>query len=426
MQSTHPDSARVLPRRTFLKGVLTAPAVWGLSTTTRFSAAQAGNVKSSGPVGRTNNVSSEVRELRDPDTGARVMQLTGGDSDNVHLYFTSDSFVGDSNRVVFGSNRTGRYQFHMLEIKERRLVQLTDGEDINPLRACLTRSGRLIYFDGPFLRTLDVDTLANRQLYRVPDGWLTNLPSCTADGKFAAFAYLEDRAVSTLTKRIYSSMHEKFLQRPRSVIMRIDTGSGEPKAVWGENAWISHVLIHPHQPDLILFCHEGGGMVQQRMFTVDASVKLARQPKPLYPLRPGEFCVHEYFTREGEVGVQYEIEREGRMEYYNAFMRPDGTWIRQYLLPGRRPGHIQSNTDNTLIIGDKGHVSADDTTGGNYMSLMTHSNGREIVRRLCRRVPGPTQQSHGHPVFSWDDKWVIFNSRLGEREAISIADVTSI
>jgi oligogalacturonide lyase len=204
--------------------------------------------------------------------------------------------------------------------------------------------------------------------------------------------------------------------------MRIDTGSGEPKAVWGENAWISHVIIHPHQPDIIVFCHEGGSMSKQRMFTVDASVRRGRQPSPLYLQRPGESCVHEYFTREGEGGFQYEVEREGRMEYYNAFIRPDGTWIRQYLLPGRRPGHIQSNTDNTLIVGDKGHLSADDTTGGDYMSLMTHSNGREHVRRLCRRVPGPTQYSHGHPVFSWDDKWVLFNSRLGAREGISIAD----
>jgi hypothetical protein len=60
------------------------------------------------------------------------------------------------------------------------------------------------------------------------------------------------------------------------------------------------------------------------------------------------------------------------------------------------------------------------------MSLMIHSHGREIVRRLCRHVPGTTQQSHGHPVFGWDDKWVIFNSRLGSREATAEARLSRI
>jgi hypothetical protein len=57
---------------------------------------------------------------------------------------------------------------------------------------------------------------------------------------------------------------------------------------------------------------------------------------------------------------------------------------------------------------------------------MTHSNGRAHVKRLCRRNPGDTQFSHGHPVFSLDDRWVIFNSRIGPRENIAMADVESI
>jgi hypothetical protein len=134
---------------------------------------------------------------------------------------------------------------------------------------------------------------------------------------------------------------------------------------------------------------------------------------------------HEYFTREGEVGFQYEVERPGKMEYFNAFIRTDA-WIRQYRLPGLRPGHIQSHSDNTLIVGDRGFPSFDDKDGANYMSLMTHGNGIAHLGRLCRHQPGPTQPSHGHPVFSPDDRWVIFNSRLGPKENIAMADVTSI
>ncbi|MCL4851344.1 MAG: oligogalacturonate lyase family protein [Bryobacteraceae bacterium] len=383
--------------------------------------------RDAGAAGKTSSAAAEIKEYRDPETRARVVQLTGDGSDNVHLYFTSESFLdGGSDRIVFGSNRSGRFQFYLLEIGAKRLVQLTARDNVRPTQACMAPNGRLYYFDGPALRALDVDKLDDRELYRVPEGFVPRLPTCTTDGRYVAFAYGEKMAVSTESGRIYSSMFETYFQRPASVIMRIETGSGQPVAVWGERMWISHVLINPVQPDCILFCHEGGSMVRQRMWTVNVAKARGRKAVPLYPQRPGEFCVHEYFTRQGEVGFQYEVEREGRIEQYNAYIRTDGSWIRQYLLPGPRPGHIQSNSDNTLVVGDRGFLSEGDRDGSNYMSLMTHHNGRAQVRRLCKRVPGETQYSHGHPVFSGDNRWVLFNSRIGPRENIAMADVQSL
>ena len=383
--------------------------------------------KTEGGRGSSMRVGDEITDYQDEETGARVRRLTGDGSDNVHLYFTSESFlVGPANRLVFASNRSGRFQFHLLDIEAANLVQVTDGEDLSPVMACLDPAGRLFYFDGPALRSVALDTLEDRELYRVPEGVRPGLPSCTADGRYIAFVYSEDRAISTETGRIYSTMAERYYQHPSCVIMRIDTSSGQPMAAWGERAWISHVLIHPTQPDVILFCHEGGSHVSQRMWTVDVSAVRGRQAKPLYPQRPNEFCVHEYFTRQGEVGFQYELDRDGQLEHYNCFIRPDGTWIRQYLLPGRRPGHIQSNSDNTLVVGDCGYLGPEDQDGGKFMSLMTHANGRAQVRPLCRRVPGSDQHSHGHPVFSLDDCWVLYNSMIGQTHNVYMADVQSL
>jgi oligogalacturonide lyase len=384
-------------------------------------------LRAASPRGRTWRVDSEIKEFKDPETGARVMQLTGDGSHNVHLYFTSESFFGGgSDRIVFGSNRSGRFQFYLLEIRQRKLVQLTDGEKLEPQKACLSPKGTLFYFDGPQLRFLRVDTLDDRDLYRVPDGWRSHLATCTADGGYVAFGYRENLAVSTETGRIYSTMAETYYQHPSCVIMRIQASNGASTAVWGERMWMSHVLIHPTRPDFVLFCHEGGSHVNQRMWTVDASLVRGRKAQPLYPQKPNEYCVHEYFTRGGEVGFQYEVEREGKVEHYNCCIRTDGTWVRQWLLPGRRPGHIQSNSANTLIVGDCGYLSPEDRDGANFMSLMRHAGGRASVRRLCRRKPGDTQHSHGHPVFSLDDRWVLFNSRIGDRENVFMADVESI
>lgn len=380
------------------------------------------------PRGKTQDVKAEIREYKDPETGARVRRLTGDGSSNVHLYFTSTSFLGnDAERMVFASNRSGSWQYHRLDIRDARLTRLTDGKELSPFTACLDPAGRLFYFDGNDLRAVDVRTLEDRRLYRVPEGNKPHLPTCTADGRYVAFAYTEKRALSTETGRIYSTMAETYYQHPSSVVMRIDTRSGEAVAVWGERMWISHVLIHPTRPNVIVFCHEGGSHVRQRMWVVDLDEKQGRQARPLYPQKAGEFCVHEYFTRQGEIGVQYSLSSNGKLEQFNCFLRPDGTWIRQYLLPGQRPGHIQSNSDNSLVVGDGGYLNADDKEGGSYMSLIRHVNGRAEVRRLCKHGSSwKTQASHPHPIFSPDDKWVLFNSDAEGSDNIFMAEIASL
>ena len=380
--------------------------------------------------GKTSNIRGEIKEYKDPKTGARVRQLTGDGSSNVHPYFTSWAFVGDgADNTILVSNRSGAYQWYLLEIPAARLVQLTAGERLSPNMACVARSGRLFYFDGPALHSVKVDTLEDRELYRVPVGFKPALPTCSADGRYVAFAYCQETALSTETGRIYATMHERYYQHPHSVVMRIDAEKGEAVAAWGEPTWISHVLIHPTQPNLILFCHEGGGTcVAQRMWIFNLDDKQMRKAAPLYPQKPGESCVHEYFTQQGDVGFQYSLDREGgRREEYNAFIRPDGTWVRQYLLPGNRPGHVQSNSDNTLVVGDRVYLGPGDKEDSKYIGLMTHVNGRVQQRRLAwHGSSGLTQASHGHPSFSPDDRWVIYNSDAEKSDNVYMAEVGSV
>jgi oligogalacturonide lyase len=380
--------------------------------------------------GKVLQTRGEIKEYKDPKTGARVRRLTGDGSSNVHPYFTSWAFIGDNaDNTILASNRSGAYQWYLLDIPAGRLVQLTASQKTSPNMACVAKSGWLFYFDGPALHSVKIDTLEDRELYRVPAGFRPALPTCTADGRYVAFAYCQETALSTETGRIYATMHERYYQHPHSVVMRIDTQKGDAVAAWGEATWISHTLVHPTQPNLIVFCHEGGGTcVDQRMWIVNLDDMQMRKAAPLYPQRPGESCVHEYFTQQGDVGFQYSLDRpDGRREEYNAFIRPDGTWIRQYLFPGQRPGHIQSNSDNSLVVGDRAFLSPGDKEGGQYVSLMTHANGRVQVRRLAwHGTSWRTQNSHGHPSFSPDDRWVIYNSDAEKTDNVYMADVQSI
>lgn len=71
--------------------------------------------------GKVQQVRGEIKEHKDPKTGARVRRLTGDGSGNVHPYFTSWAFVGSSaDNVIFASNRSGVYQWHLLDIPSDR------------------------------------------------------------------------------------------------------------------------------------------------------------------------------------------------------------------------------------------------------------------------------------------------------------------
>ncbi len=71
--------------------------------------------------GKVLKIRSEIKEYKDPKTGARVRQLTGDGSSNVHPYFTSWAFVGnDADKTIIISNRSGSYQWYMLEIPTGR------------------------------------------------------------------------------------------------------------------------------------------------------------------------------------------------------------------------------------------------------------------------------------------------------------------
>lgn len=369
---------------------------------------------------------SEIQEYVEPETGARVRRLTGSDGDDFHLYFTATSFTADGKRIVFGSNRTGTQQLHLLDLETGKIVQLTDSPGIGAQSSVVHGEKDLAYFrTGRELRSVDLNTFEEQLLYTAPEGYHIGLPTITANGSHLAFVVEEDIQLSTETGVIYSTMHEHFFRRTSCVIMRVETASGKALACWGEHAWISHVCIHPTDPDFILFCHEGSwGHVTQRMWTVRVTETPAQAHK-LYPQLHDERVGHEYWTRNGEVGFQCTVESMGETLAFDCFCRADGTWLRQFRWPGnRRASHIQSNSDNSLVVGDGAFLGPEDNDGGNWIGLITHDEGWCRVRRLCRHdTSWKTQIGHPHPIFSPDDKWVLFTSDRGGKCNVYMAEV---
>jgi hypothetical protein len=61
------------------------------------------------------------------------------------------------------------------------------------------------------------------------------------------------------------------------------------------------------------------------------------------------------------------------------------------------------------------------------LGLMTHVTGHIQIRRLaCHGSSWRTQASHGHPSFSPDDRSLIYNSDVDNRDNVCMADARGI
>ena len=79
----------------------------------------------------------------------------------------------------------------------------------------------MFYFDGPVLRAVKVDTLEDRELYRVPSGYKPVLPTCTADGRYVAF----QSAATNLVAGDNNGFSDIFVKTPASGVLELISGT---------------------------------------------------------------------------------------------------------------------------------------------------------------------------------------------------------
>jgi len=368
-------------------------------------------------VGETTRI--KYTTCRDGVTGVEVTKLTDDVGNTIHPYFTQNLMTPDSEVILLTSDRTGWWQLYRLNIPDGELVQLTEDGNVFPHCPCLDgKHGVAYYWDGRFLKAVDIESFEIRIVYSIPPGFKPSILSITPDGRYLAFAYTEDVPLSTLRGREYSAFLEHMYLRPRSVVVRIDLEKEEVLPVWGETEWITHVNISPVDPNIILFCHEGPWHLVQRMWIARADT---HEVWPLVPQkRYVERVGHEFFTNDGVVVAQYgrrSTPSSNDWTYYDLFVRPDGSGLRMYRYPSKPPAHIKVNSKASLAVGDRGYATPDFKEGGAFISLIKYNRGGTVdLKLLCRHdTSWLTQRSHPHPIFTPDDEYVIFTSDRGGR-----------
>jgi oligogalacturonide lyase len=369
---------------------------------------------------------STMIEGTDDLTGVEMVQLTDSTGDTYHPYFTKTLIDAENQYILLASNRSGAMQLYTLRFADGQMVQLTDETDLYPFSSVLDAQHHIVYyFAGRVLKSVRLDTLEAEDLMEIPPGFKPSDLSIDNAGQYLAFSYVEAIEVCTQTNKIYSEMREKYFRRPTSIVIRYDLTKKSSLVLWGDQQWISHVNISPTDPNVVLFCHEGPWLQVHRMWTARVD------HDKVYPLIDQKVNLerigHEFFTASGRVGAQYSYRDQVGEEFYkhgDIFVNTDGSDERRYYYPYTRPSHVQMNYAENLGIGDRAPIRKDMKDHGNYLALLKYEGESVEVGLLCAHgTSWKSQMSHPHPIFTRDDKYVIFSSERNGRTNVYKARV---
>ncbi len=361
---------------------------------------------------------------KDPETGAEVTRHFPDTMPAVHAYFTSTSYDAEG-RLILSAQIDGEWQIVRIDRQAGSCHVLTDLHDFPGAQFCVGpgKNIAIVKTDNAITR-LNLENGETREIFRTKDNWYIALPTITQECDRIAFSIREPVPEYTKSGKIYSSLFENFYYHPKSLVMAIDLEDESRLCAWGENNWISHVLIHPHDKDTIVFCHEGGLMPDHRLWVVDARQNIRKKKaRPLFEEAYEDFLVHEFFMPDGTVGVQWRQFPPGQVEADFSttkssllHLNTDGTVIGDYLLPAMHSMHYQGNSDASLFVSDAYYPDRDTDmeTGGKYMALHRRVGDNLTVEKLCRHDSSlANQHAHPHAIFSPGEKEVLFSSDAG-------------
>ncbi len=242
---------------------------------------------------------SEIRTFNDAKTGRMVRQLTAT-GNNVHLYFTENSFVAGKNEIIFLSDRaTGEdkapherphYNLFRMSLDSGVITQLTDerpagqAEDEDALGGSVgsvtkTPDGQIIvYRSGQRIRKLDPASGAITTLYEETGDYNLGAPSIASNRRYIAFCRNEDVKVADGPN--YTGFKERFyLVKDGRITMAYLDGSGWFD-VFKDTHQVGHFQFCPDDPTIGTYCHEGPwNLVTQRIWLLDLA---SREAKPCF------------------------------------------------------------------------------------------------------------------------------------------------
>lgn len=386
---------------------------------------------------------SEIRTFTDEKTGRTLKQLTTT-GNNVHMYFTENSFVQGKNEIIFQSDRASGedkaphedpcYSIFRMNLDTGVIEQLSDDKVRAPHSVTKTPDGQLIaYTTDHEVKVLNMDTGKTTVVYQETGSYkMASVPSIASNRRYLAFCRNEAaEAPIHYHGANYSGFKERFyaIKDGRITLAYID-GSGSFD-VFKDTHQVGHFQFSPVDPTLGMFCHEGPwNLVTQRIWFLDF---ISREVRPCFRQDEQDAIGHEFWTQDGYVfldnrgpghdgtitsdrtqAVVKEVAvNENTMIPFVALMDRDGNLVRKIDLP-YYCNHYHANPDNTLLIGD----DLDD------LVLIDISGEKASHQVLCRhKTSWHTQSSHCHPTWDWDGSRILYASDFGGRVQLYLLEM---
>lgn len=359
---------------------------------------------------------SERREVIDPQTGRRLIQLTSGDCFDMPMYYFIPTFARDNKTIVFYRYlpATGEIQLYKIHVDTGVTTRLTNAKTANSLwRPYLQKPGfgvrdlqsavnrvtnEAIYFDSNVIRAVNIDTLADRVVGHVPEGRVpSGLTGVSPDGRLFCYPHF-DRKWWEAQLPPHTAPPERWEPRDtRLVVVNLETG--ESTDVMLVNFWITHT--HFYDDHRILFCHAA---TECAILMTDL-----RYPMQYVSIRTHAADGAPNHYNATSQGVMYEVFKENRARPPLAgIYHPDTRTRREYRLD---------------IPDDRMHIGRDPEAKLWFYETQV-GDGHGVVffpslapDRLNPGVPligpafdtyGVNQRSHYHPSVTPDRKHILF------------------
>jgi oligogalacturonide lyase len=373
---------------------------------------------------------SEIREFKDEKTGRAIRQLTA-QGNNVHLYFTENSFDAHKNEIIFRSDRaSGKdqapyenplYNLFRMDLDGGEVVQLTDETESVGGVTKTPDSRIVVYVTGTKIKKLDTETGEISTVYKETGSFNLGAPSISRNRRYIAFC--RNEKVNVPRGPNYAGFKDRYYRvKDGRITLAYLNGAGWFD-VFKDTHQVGHFQFCPDDSTLATYCHEGPWhLVTQRIWFLDF---VSREASPCFRQGEQDSIGHEFWTQDGyiffdnrgpghdgtitsdrtQAVATHVAVKQSEMIPFVGLVDRHGNMVRRIYMP-YYCNHYHGNPDNTVLVGD----DVDD------LVLIDVSGDKAKLEVLCNhKTSWHVQTSHCHPTWSWDGSRILYASDHGGR-----------
>ena len=163
----------------------------------------------------------------DPDTGVEVTRLTPPDVTCHRNYFYQKCFFNDGSHLLFAGAFDGHWNYYLLDLQKAEAVQLTEGAGDNTFGGFLSPDDKSFYYvkNDRTLLEVDLHTLVEREVYRVPDDWV-GYGTWVANSDCTKLVGIEIARRDWTPLNDWKIFHDFFHKGPHCRLLRVDLKTG--------------------------------------------------------------------------------------------------------------------------------------------------------------------------------------------------------